>query len=197
MSNEAFSFKGEIRIRELSWGFITVPAWIKILLSAFFVFPMYVWVRFKPKQELKEKEPKEPEEQDDELDMAQMTDEHGLLGQQEQIVAQQGGSGGGGGPPKSATLPKDFYATLIRDREVFIRQQPPLYKMIYFMWNAPITKFWTFHIFVCFVTCDCILHLRYALRYSTFCIWHCSRWPSCGLRADTSGSMRPSVCGPL
>ncbi|KFM79623.1 Protein ced-11, partial [Stegodyphus mimosarum] len=40
-------FMGNIKIRELSWGFVTFPVYIKVILCAFLVFPMYLWVRFK------------------------------------------------------------------------------------------------------------------------------------------------------
>lgn len=40
------TFNGRIRVRELNWGFLTIPPVMKIVLSAFLIFPMYVWIRF-------------------------------------------------------------------------------------------------------------------------------------------------------
>lgn len=181
------TFLGEIRIRELTWGFLTLPVFIKILLSAFFVFPMYIWVRFKPKITAKEKgnpyflnianvlncvvflEPQPEQDQDDEMDHA--GDDANLLGNQDQMLGPQhlaAGDHKSNIPHRnspSAQRPNDYYATLLRDREVFIRAQPPLYKMIYYMWTAPITKFWTFHMF----------YILYLVLFSLAVLW-----PSCG-----------------
>lgn len=41
---------------------------------------------------------------------------------------------------------REQVATLLREKEVFIHSPPPLYRMIYLMWSAPITKFWTFQV---------------------------------------------------
>ncbi|XP_053204968.1 transient receptor potential cation channel subfamily M member-like 2 isoform X2 [Panonychus citri] len=142
------TFQGEIRIRELGWGIFTLPQGFKIVVCAFLIFPMFIWVRFKPRSTRNEIE--EPE--DDERD-----------GQDNQGVDETGGliNSGGGGDNLAQMAAKTAgkavsgvinirgadYATLIRDREVFIRQQPPLLTMIKLMWTAPITKFYTFQVF--------------------------------------------------
>ncbi|CAF4080202.1 unnamed protein product, partial [Rotaria sordida] len=41
-------FYGEITPRELSWGLFTYPKFLKIILSAFFIFPMWFWINFSP-----------------------------------------------------------------------------------------------------------------------------------------------------
>lgn len=39
-------FMGYIKIKDLPYGDITVPLWLKIVLSSFLVFPIFLWVRF-------------------------------------------------------------------------------------------------------------------------------------------------------
>lgn len=41
---------------------------------------------------------------------------------------------------------REQVATLLREKEVFVDSQPPIWHMIYLMWSAPITKFWTFQV---------------------------------------------------
>ncbi|CAN7992114.1 unnamed protein product, partial [Ixodes pacificus] len=40
-------FLGRISVRDITWGVLSVPLWLKIILCAFTVLPMYLWVRFK------------------------------------------------------------------------------------------------------------------------------------------------------
>ncbi|RWS26931.1 protein ced-11-like protein [Leptotrombidium deliense] len=150
------TFLGDIRIRELSWGFLTIPASVKILFCAILILPMYVWVRFKPKVSAKTNVTQDQEVEEDERDGDQMmpTDDTNLLSQQQKT----GGSvklepsnsvRRPSQPPKPPYNNKanEYYTTLLRDRELFIRSQPPLWKMVVLMWCAPITKFYTFQFF--------------------------------------------------
>lgn len=198
------TFLGEIRIRELSWGFLTIPAFLKVLLSAFFIFPMFIWVRFKPKIRSKDSSKNRDDEgdADDEMDHFQndetalidldnasnSIENGGTVGSLENNVKSSpskttrfnnnGPKDGGGDKnhPKGVkgnninqshrySLRPDLYTSLLRDREVILRSQPPLHKMIYYMWTAPITKFWTFHTF----------YILYLAVFSMAVIW-----PSCG-----------------
>ena len=66
-------FYGSIDIRELGFGWFTVPTCIKILGSAFLVFPMYLWVVFPVKRKKKhlnsaEKNDSERADEQDEQD---------------------------------------------------------------------------------------------------------------------------------
>lgn len=167
------TFHGDIRIRELSWGIFTVPACVKITLCAFLVLPMYVWVRFKPKVlkvEVEKPEDIEEDEKDgdggggmDEIGISsnQNHSENVLGGDHLNLIANPSAKKKFTEPPIKAA----DYATLFRDREVLIRQQPPLWQMIKMMWTAPITKFHTFHIFYIIY----LLVFSYAVLY-----------PSCG-----------------
>ncbi|CAF0859038.1 unnamed protein product [Brachionus calyciflorus] len=42
---------GSIQVRDIDNGFIDFPAWIKVILSAFLIFPMYYWIVFPIHQE--------------------------------------------------------------------------------------------------------------------------------------------------
>ena len=46
-------FHGDIDIRELNFGLFKIPTWMKILSSAFFIFPMYLWIIFPVKRNKK------------------------------------------------------------------------------------------------------------------------------------------------
>ncbi|KAI2808613.1 hypothetical protein BLOT_006558 [Blomia tropicalis] len=41
------TFQGKIRLREITWGFFSLPVSIKVLLCSLLAFPMYIWVQFK------------------------------------------------------------------------------------------------------------------------------------------------------
>lgn len=168
------TFLGSIRIRELSWGFFTIPPSLKILLCAFLIFPMYIWVRFK---EVK-KEEKQEETEDEKYDEKDAFEEDLHLGNMRpggdvqhvnevsvQTHVFMKAAEGIVNNINTITKQSDHYATFLRDREVFIRQQPPLWKMIFLMWTAPITKFWTFQLFYIF----------YLALFSIAVIW-----PGCG-----------------
>lgn len=157
------TFLGNVRIREMSWGFFTIPPSIKILLSALFIFPMYIWVRFREEKVPYIEKMEDIEDERDAADEEQhlMHSEPGGGGGGANLVVNMNTSGGDTVESMLFTKPVEIvtknidnitkhgkhYSTLIRQREVFIKRQPPLWKMIYLMWNAPITKFWTFQVF--------------------------------------------------
>ncbi|XP_064474206.1 transient receptor potential cation channel subfamily M member 2-like isoform X2 [Ornithodoros turicata] len=151
-------FMGGIRVRELTWGIFTCPLWLKIILCAFLVFPMYIWVSFKSdphEMEYKEEADIEEEKEDKEED---------------QLLPSGGGDSvlkadGAGSPPGRKSFNRDAMTTLLREREVFLPSPPPLWKMVQQLWMAPITKFWTFQLF----------YMMYLAAFSVAVLW-----PSCG-----------------
>ncbi|CAG2103874.1 unnamed protein product [Medioppia subpectinata] len=177
------TFLGNIRLREMSWGFFSMPPSVKILLSALLVFPMYVWVRFWPKTGKQTVRDDKTEDQEDERDA--MDEELHLINAQAAAGDGQKPSVGFvaalipvpmGGALKGADdllnktgdeLAKQgrHYQTVIKHRELLIRKQPPLFTMIYDMWNAPITKFWMFNLF----------YIIFLVLFSLALVW-----PSCG-----------------
>ena len=159
------TFLGNIRLREMSWGFITIPPSIKILLSALLIAPMYIWVRFREDSHKQVLHYDKQEEQEDERD-AENEEQHLIAEQPAQVssnFAQNILPQGMGDAIESVFITKPVemvsknidlvtkqsrhYTTVIRQRELLIKRQPPLWTMIYQMWNAPITKFWTFQLF--------------------------------------------------
>ncbi|RWS12646.1 protein ced-11-like protein [Dinothrombium tinctorium] len=149
------TFLGDIRLRELSWGFLTIPTCIKILISAIFIIPMYVWVRFKPKIIPKTNVVQEMEEDERDGDHGMIGDDANLLShcKGDNMIAHEQTGDIGRRPSfilrnkPNPDKPNTYYSSLLRDREVILRAQPPLWKMIILMWNAPITKFYTFQLF--------------------------------------------------
>ncbi|GIX69306.1 protein ced-11 [Caerostris extrusa] len=139
-------FLGNIRIRDLTWGVITIPQWLKVVF--------YI----------------DSDEERDERD-----------GEDDILIDSNMGKDGDFVRPRGSvvylknhqTNPFDFghghhreqVATLLREKEVFIHSPPPLHRMIFLMWSAPVTKFWTFQIF----------YMIYLGFFSMAVLW-----PSCG-----------------
>lgn len=155
------TFNGSIRVRELTWGFLTVSPQIKIIFSAFFIFPMYIWIRFidsglaKDKRKngtLEEFHSTEGEPSDNEEDRflpehikmievgkkekAEENSRSPLSG--EELLGQMG---------NHRSVKDTARVDTFRQRHLFIKKQPPLRSMIFLMWTAPITKFWTMQVF--------------------------------------------------
>ncbi|OTF77807.1 hypothetical protein BLA29_000632 [Euroglyphus maynei] len=189
------TFNGRIRVRELSWGFLTIPPVIKIIVSAFLILPMYIWIRFldvnhkwtehktKLLEELNQADDSNDSNDDDDEFLAKAADELKLIpldsnhkpinrnmnenGRKYNMIEQLFDN-----QLTISSLDDEVRTALTRmirkrkkrghndpdgtsnkssyDRErnnLFIDKQPPLLKMIYLLWNSPITKFWTYHIF--------------------------------------------------
>ncbi|KAG8179377.1 hypothetical protein JTE90_012073 [Oedothorax gibbosus] len=147
-------FLGNIRIRDVTWGVVSFPQWFKVVLCAFLVFPMYIWIRFKTESmhswDLNVASDGDSDEERDERD-----------GDDDNLISEGGGQSNSDMlRPKGSVVyvkakspgPWNFghghhreqVATMLREKEVFINSPPPIWRMIFLMWSAPITKFWTF-----------------------------------------------------
>lgn len=138
-------FSGKISIRDVTWGVITLPQWLKIILCAFLIFPMYIWIRFKsgPWNTFSSIEDESDDDKDDdEDDDEEISREKKYVCENSNAVKNEFPFGHG--------RHRQQVATLLREKEVFVRAPPPIWKMIYWMWNAPITKFWIFQLFYMF-----------------------------------------------
>ncbi|CAF1295616.1 unnamed protein product [Rotaria sordida] len=145
-------FYGEITPREVSWGFFTCPKYLKILLSAILIFPMWFWINFSPigqapsvTKKNAEIEPKLGEgkklaEQDSEVSVP----EHGIS----QLV----------GRHFNGTAKK-------KSKTTSYKKQLNFFEKINVLWSAPITKFYTN--FACYIVFLCFFTLAVM-------------WPSCG-----------------
>ncbi|KAM7305890.1 transient receptor potential cation channel subfamily M member 3-like [Ixodes scapularis] len=131
-------FLGRISVRDITWGVLSVPLWLKIILCAFTVLPMYLWVRFKS-------DPHQMDYGDDEECEKDYSFSRNV----------------------TENVKYDRYDTVGTGAQegIFIQLNPPLWKMVYLMWNAPITKFWVYQIF-------------YVMFLGTFSV--AVLWPSCG-----------------
>nr|XP_046916059.1 transient receptor potential cation channel subfamily M member 2-like [Dermatophagoides farinae] len=219
------TFNGRIRVRELSWGFLTIPPVIKIIVSAFFILPMYIWIRFldtnhkwteyktKLLEEFNQADDSNDSNDDDDEFLAKAVDELKLipLNSDHKAIDERRRRNPDENVKKSninlneqlfdnqltiSSLDDKVRAALTRwnrkrqkhyghhrtdqergsssknkssyDRErnnLFIDKQPPLFKMINLLWNSPITKFWTYHVF----------YIIYLALLSLALIW-----PGCG-----------------
>ncbi|GFT22343.1 transient receptor potential cation channel subfamily M member 2 [Nephila pilipes] len=112
------TFMGNVKIRDLNWGFIKFPTYFKVILCAFFVYPMYLWVRFK--------EPSEDE----------------FLGSSEYEVKDPYYISS-----DLRTKNKNINREEIGRSHLLKYHYPHVCQMIYWMWSAPITKFWISNIF--------------------------------------------------
>ena len=155
------TFQGKIRLRDVAWGFFSIPVPIKILLCSFLIFPMYVWVRFKNENSsLHTTDRKETVEE--ELDVYEEMYNNIIIDYQRQTSKNESKD-----PVYTTKVsPKDNSTGFVNmafentestkskhpsvnhhRREVFVKRQPPLYEMIYMMWDSPITKFYTSQLF--------------------------------------------------
>ncbi|KAJ6217132.1 hypothetical protein RDWZM_008289 [Blomia tropicalis] len=168
------TFNGKIRVRELTWGFITISPVIKIILSAYLIFPMYIWIRFidgqRAKPTLTKSNFKTRDEQESEHEDEASSVNHILMENFNRELKETEFSS------SKAINHKEFIKDKKKNRNtskkdtfhqryLIIQSQPPLRKMIYLMWNSPITKFWTFQVFYIF----------YLAIFSLAVIW-----PGCG-----------------
>nr|XP_042901467.1 transient receptor potential cation channel subfamily M member 2 [Parasteatoda tepidariorum] len=142
-------FFGKIKIRDLSWGAFTVPTSIKVLLCAFLIFPMYGWTIFQSKEC--------SVDNDKDIVDYDSDDEKALIDKSNEALKRSDKQSASEKLKAVMWSPSNFRR--------YVVHHPPLHKMIYLMWSAPITKFWTFQMF----------YVVYLAFFSLAVIW-----PSCG-----------------
>ncbi|UYV70179.1 TRPM [Cordylochernes scorpioides] len=184
-------FMGNVSIREVPWGVFPVPVSIKVILSAFFVFPMYMWVRFKTDPHIGGQWEEAADNESDEglettaLQTSRLFTEDSdsykscaaplsgcykdtpcvyLLDVYPKCLSHVSSSQQSGD-----RFPHQFLTKMWIDKsqqeQIFVYSPPPLWTMIRMMWGAPITKFWTFQVF----------YVLYLALFSFAVLW-----PSCG-----------------
>ncbi|XP_061181423.1 transient receptor potential cation channel subfamily M member 1-like [Saccostrea echinata] len=116
-------WQGNLLIREVDYGVFRLPNWFKIYMSVFFIFPMLFWITYEIK---KDPEVKTPEE-DEELDIDQVDN-------QDMIPLKI----------KWKRSTKGQMKYQMREMLNYGRQnlRVPLYLQFYYLWSAPITKFY-------------------------------------------------------
>jgi len=152
------TFLGNIRFRESSWGRFGVPLLIKILCSAFFIFPMFFWVRFETTNDQKfGLEKSDPEEED----IKALENQNFFIEAQSRSLSSS--------QIRLSWKRRPFFRftlfSFLQNTEIFIKPPISVWKMINLMWTAPITKFYIFQLFYIFY----LILISIALL-----------WPSCG-----------------
>ena len=154
------TFQGKIRVREITWGFFTIPAPLKILLCSLLVFPMYIWIQFS-NEGIESNHGKS--DLDDEFDVYEnMFSTNNMPQCSKHEVNQPTNQNANQNIPfdeqtfdqgiinqafEDTEMAKARQAGNIHRREVLVKKQPPIDKMIQLMWTAPITKFYTSQLF--------------------------------------------------
>ncbi|KAL5012140.1 hypothetical protein ScPMuIL_010691 [Solemya velum] len=109
---------GHLRIRQLDWGFFSLPDWLKIIMCASLILPTFLWITFEDKQE----------------SIRKMAENNA------------------GNPPNVVTSP----TTKIHSLEWHVGNlltrgrrnlKVPIHRQMYYLWSAPVTKFWISHLF--------------------------------------------------
>ena len=142
------TFLGNIRLREINWGFITLPPSFKIILCAFFIFPLFLWVRFKTNEvevtdsSAKDEDIDEPFDDTFSDDNCVSTEE--IIDPKVFYVNADFDSTPNGG--QTTTIPSKTRYNYIRHK-MFVAKQPPLFHMIAMFFSAPITKFYVSQLF--------------------------------------------------
>ncbi|XP_022254350.1 transient receptor potential cation channel subfamily M member 2-like [Limulus polyphemus] len=151
-------FYGNIHIKEHTWNAVKLPLCVKVLLCAFFIFPMYFWVKFKTN-------PNDIRASfvDDTTDSDEETDG---MGKSKDSIHKH--------LKHKTSSPYIWSADVVGDHKRELPQKsingvtvthPSIFRMIYLMWSAPVTKLWTFQVF-------------YIIYLGLFSI--AVLWPSCG-----------------
>lgn len=158
-----YQFYGDIRIRELKFGPFTVPPWFKVILSAFFIFPMYLWIHFKTGQKRSVigiyDDGESDHDSDNESDgdtisqppLSRMCSREGrqssfpLTTLNNTVKYEELPTCTSAKKSKSWNLRRFPQVTFLQYLKP--KPQPPIWTKLYVMWNAPITKFWTHQIF--------------------------------------------------
>ncbi|XP_074604012.1 transient receptor potential cation channel subfamily M member-like 2 [Brevipalpus obovatus] len=128
LSNE---FLGDIYIREVTWGAFSIPVSVKIILSAYLLWPMYFWIRFQTTEKVSKQG-----------SVLALKD---IEAEEQKYHDKYKGKDPSSGPTKNTRWIDNF-----RAREHFVFQGIPFCRMIYMMWTAPITKFYNHFIALCF-----------------------------------------------
>ncbi|XP_048781107.2 transient receptor potential cation channel subfamily M member-like 2 isoform X2 [Ostrea edulis] len=119
---------GNLLIREVDYGVFKLPNWLKIYLSVLFIFPMLFWITY----EIKDGKEVKTTEEEEEFDLDQMDTPDMIPLKWKQ---------------KKSTRGKMKYQ--MREMFSYGRQnlKVPIYLQFYYLWSAPITKFYISQMF--------------------------------------------------
>ncbi|KAL8598697.1 hypothetical protein ACOMHN_033261 [Nucella lapillus] len=116
---------GNIHIRELDWGGqLKLPDWLKIYLSVFLVFPMYMWISFQAPDTKASDEDDEDEGYEESQEIAMLLH----MTREDKI-----------------RISKKKDPVRVRFQNIWGNSDDvklPMWLQIKYLWSAPITKFW-------------------------------------------------------
>ncbi|KAK3100700.1 hypothetical protein FSP39_023943 [Pinctada imbricata] len=126
---------GSIRVKELDWGFIRLPDWLKILLSCFLIFPMFIWISFEPvaswRKDKKVRLDLDVKKSDDESEVdSESSDNDEATSILDTELKKM----------KKRDEIKVRLKSVLKDKRK--GHKLPFYQQLYLLWSSPLTKFW-------------------------------------------------------
>uniref|UniRef100_K1QLE0 Protein ced-11 n=1 Tax=Magallana gigas TaxID=29159 RepID=K1QLE0_MAGGI len=180
---------GAIQVKELDLGFLTLPNWFKILVSVFFIFPIYIWIGFVPKASSWKKrrgitfqvDSEKPSLRSEKtlvvIGSLRVDFEHKHSKVVDNDISDSDDEEEDENLPTSKSLLQNELERFKKRKKLTVRRrlqsafqkqvekEIPLWKKIYLLWSAPITTFWvTQTMYFCFLGLFCLAVL----------------WPTCG-----------------
>lgn len=158
---------GHIRIRELDYGIFGLPDWAKIYLSVFLVFPMFLFISFSASSG-KNKSITDDEWEEDLDDM----EERSLLLKMSQVDEKTK-------KPRARQRVKVTFRNMLSQGDGTTKL--PFWKQIFYLWTAPITKFWLHQLsYICYLVIISIALLMPAcgdfILNTILCVWTLCIW---------------------
>ncbi|GBM32255.1 Protein ced-11 [Araneus ventricosus] len=129
-------FMGKIKVSDLPYGDFTIPLWLKIIFSNFLIFPIFLWIRFETRD-------------DDTVP----------------VKASEIGQRNSDRFLNKAASSKSLSYRSVRNVSVEKEKNLNFLKKIFYLYTAPISKFWVSQVF----------YLIYLFIFSLAVIW-----PACG-----------------
>ncbi|XP_076098368.1 transient receptor potential cation channel subfamily M member-like 2 isoform X1 [Mytilus galloprovincialis] len=122
---------GNLLIRKYDWGPVKIPNWVKIYLSLVLIFPMFIWIEY----DLADKKRRQDKIMDDDYD--EQTDVP-LARHNRPVFVDDW-----------IVKPTETVAFKMRSVWQYGRERlkVPIHLQFYYLWSAPITKFWLNQVF--------------------------------------------------
>ena len=158
---------GHIQIREFNKDFLMdLPSWVKVIMSAFFFFPMYFWIIFpiEEKSISSNNETADEEDEENEKDAEKEEEEVTKKELNQKLIKENKKPAKRFQRIKSQSInDKENVEANSEEGEEFKQYKErnvkkshfytqPIHMKIYYLWTAPYTKFWiNFISYICFL----------------------------------------------
>ena len=154
---------GHIQVREYNTDFlIHLPSWVKVSMSAFFIFPMYFWIIFPVEEKRLNSSDEVDDDEEYDKDEGINSLKSNLLNiiklfifkekEEEEMTKKElnrkyktkNQTSNESRKKKQNDSKKEGENTQVKERNIKTSQfySQPIYKKIYFLWTSPYTKFW-------------------------------------------------------